>query len=184
MSASRASSPSEAVGQDAAPEIAPEFLFHMIGDGVAKGLCFIGHGEVGLQVFPDDAVKRGGLGPAPAIGLGMGAVRGPGRWCGPPGLAVSGAGLCGHRWSPASRGASGSISTSRTAEGWGGGMGKGALLPRLDSSNPTGSSGRREFLSPVSVCPRAAAWHNPSPGVGGSVLSSEPRNNARGRNRS
>jgi len=43
MSASRASSPGEAVGQDAAPEIAPEFRFHVIGDAgdaVAKGLWY------------------------------------------------------------------------------------------------------------------------------------------------
>jgi hypothetical protein len=81
MSASRASSPGEAVGQDAAPEIAPEFRFHVIGDAgdaVAKGLCFIGQGEVGLQVLPDDTVQGGRLGAAPAIGLGVGAGQWPG----------------------------------------------------------------------------------------------------------
>jgi hypothetical protein len=122
VAAGCASSPGKAVGQDAAPEIAPEFLFHVIGDAVAKGLCFIGQGEVGLQVLPDDTVQGGSFGAAPAIGLGMGAGRWPGWWCGPPRPSVSGAGLCGHRWSPASRGARRSYSTSRRAEGWGRGM--------------------------------------------------------------
>jgi len=78
MSASRASSPGEAVGQDAAPEIAPEFPFYVIGDAVAKGFCFMGQGEVGLQVLPDDTVQGGGFGAAPAIGMGMGAGQWPG----------------------------------------------------------------------------------------------------------
>jgi hypothetical protein len=74
----RAPSPRESVGQDAALQIAPKLLFHVIRHTVAHGVGLVGQGEVGLQVFPDDAVQRGGLGAAPAIGLSMGAGRWPG----------------------------------------------------------------------------------------------------------
>jgi len=123
------------VGQEPAFQITPELLFDVIGYGVAQraqGIGLVGQGEVGLQVLPDDAVQRGGLGAAPTIGLGMGAGRWPGWWCRPPGFPVSGAGLCGH-WRPsASRKAGSLVSTSRTADGWGGRMGGGvgeALRP-------------------------------------------------------
>ena len=96
----------------------------MVRHAIAHGIGLVG--QVGLQVFPDDTVQRGGLGAAPAIGLGMGGGGWPGRWCGPPGLSVSGAGLGGHRQPLASRGARSRVSTSRTANGWGGGMEKGA----------------------------------------------------------
>jgi hypothetical protein len=103
--ATRASGPCKAVGQDAASQIASELFLHMIRHAVAHGIGLVGQGQVGLQVFPDDAVQRGGLGAAPTIGLGTGAGRWPGWWCGPPGLPVSASGLCGHRQPPASRGA-------------------------------------------------------------------------------
>ena len=48
------------MGQDSASEIAPEFLFHVIGYAIAHGVGLIGQGEVGLRVFPDDAVERDG----------------------------------------------------------------------------------------------------------------------------
>jgi len=121
-----ASDPSEAVGQDAALQVAPEFLFHVIRYAVADGahgIGLMGQGEVGLQVLPDDAMQRGGLGTASAIGPGMSTGRWSGRWSGPPGIPLSGAGLCGHRQPLASRGVRRSVSTSRTAKGWGGGMG-------------------------------------------------------------
>ena len=78
VAATRASSPSEAVGQDATRQVAPELFLHVVRYAVAHGIGLIGQGEVGLQVFPDDAVERGGLGAPPSIGLGMGAGRGPG----------------------------------------------------------------------------------------------------------
>ena len=63
------------MGQDAALQIAPELLFHVVRYPVAHRAHGIGliidQGEVGLQVFPDDAVQDGGFG-APTIGLGMG----------------------------------------------------------------------------------------------------------------
>ena len=64
--------------QDAAGEVASELLLHVIGYAVAHGIGTVGQGEVGLQVFPDDAVQGGGLGPAPTIGPGMGAGGWPG----------------------------------------------------------------------------------------------------------
>jgi hypothetical protein len=56
VAAARASGPSEAVGQDPACQIAPELLFHVIRHAVAHGIGTVGQGEVGLQVFPNDAV--------------------------------------------------------------------------------------------------------------------------------
>jgi hypothetical protein len=88
------------------------------------GIGLVGQGEVALQVFPDDAMQRGGLGAASTVGLGMGAGRWPGWWCGPPGFSLSGMGLCGHRRPLASRGESRSVSTTRRANAWGGGMGE------------------------------------------------------------
>jgi hypothetical protein len=57
-------------------------------------------------------------------GLSMGAGRWPGWWCGPPGYSLSGTGLCGHRRPLASRGEGRSVSTTRRAKAWGGGMGE------------------------------------------------------------
>ena len=114
------------MGQDSALEVAPESLFNMIRYAVAHGVGLIGQGEVGLQVLPDDAVEGGGLGTAPTIGLGMGAGRWSGWLCGPPGLPASRVGLNRHQRPPGSRGVELGVPTSRTAEGWGGGMvGKG-----------------------------------------------------------
>ncbi len=118
--------PSKAVGQDAACQVAPELLLHMIRYAVAHGVGLIGQGQVGLQVFPDDAVERGGLGAAPAIELGLGGGRRPGRRRGPPCCSLCWPGLCGHRKPPASRGARRSVSTPRTARGWSGGMAEAA----------------------------------------------------------
>ncbi|MCJ7627523.1 MAG: hypothetical protein MUO50_03945 [Longimicrobiales bacterium] len=59
------------MGQDPAFQIAPELLFHVVRDAVAHGIGLIGQGEVGLQVLPDDAVQRGGLGAAAPVGLGL-----------------------------------------------------------------------------------------------------------------
>ena len=84
---------------------------HAVAHG-AHGVGTAGQGEVGLQVLPDDAVQGGGLGPAAPVGLGMGAGRRPGRWRGPPGLSLSGTGVCGHRRPLASRGAKRCVSTS------------------------------------------------------------------------
>jgi hypothetical protein len=63
----------ERSGGHAALEVVPELLFHAIRHAVAHGVGLVGQGEVGLQVFPDEAVQRGGLGATPTIGLGMGA---------------------------------------------------------------------------------------------------------------
>ena len=60
------------MGQDPATQVAPELLFHVIRHPVAHGIGVVGQGEESLQVVPDDTVERGGLGPAPTIGLGMG----------------------------------------------------------------------------------------------------------------
>jgi hypothetical protein len=117
-----ASDPSKAVGQDSAFEVAPQSPLHVRRDSVAQGIGFVGQSEIGLQVFPDDAVERGGLGPAAAIALGLGGGRRSGRKRRPAGLGVSGAGLCGHRWSLASRGARECVSTPKTWPGGGGGM--------------------------------------------------------------
>jgi hypothetical protein len=73
VAAACASGPSEPVGQDAALEVAPELLFHVIRHAFAHGIGLVGQGEVGLQVFPDDAVQGSGLGAAPPVRLGMGA---------------------------------------------------------------------------------------------------------------
>jgi hypothetical protein len=96
VTAGGAPDPCKPVGQDPALQIAPELLSHVIWHAVAHGIGLGGQGEVGLQVFTDDAVERGGLGTATAIGLGMGAGRWPGWWCGPPGFPVCGADLYGH----------------------------------------------------------------------------------------
>jgi hypothetical protein len=125
VAAARASGPSEAVGQDTAGEIAPELLLHVIRHAVAHGIGLVGQGEVGLQVLPDDAVQGGGFGPAPTIGLGMGAGRRPGWRSGPPGLPVGGVSLCGHQWPLTSMGTVEYVSTSKREMGRGGGMGKG-----------------------------------------------------------
>jgi hypothetical protein len=121
-----ASDPSEAVGQDTALEVAPEFLFHMIRHAVSHGVGLIGQGQVGLQVLPDDAVERRSLGTAPPVGLGRDAGRWSGRLCGPPGLPASRVGLDRHQRPPASRGVERGVSTSRTADRWGGRMEEGA----------------------------------------------------------
>jgi hypothetical protein len=81
VAAGRPPSPGEPMSQDAALEVAPELLFHVIRHAVAHGahgVGFVGQGQVGLQVFPNDAVERGGFGPAASVGLGMGAGRRPG----------------------------------------------------------------------------------------------------------
>jgi len=95
--------------------VGPELLFHVIRYAVARGVGLVGQGEVGLQVLPDDAVKRSSLGAPPPVGLGMGAGRWPGWWCRPTGFSVNSPGLCGHCRPPESRGESCSVSTSRTA---------------------------------------------------------------------
>jgi hypothetical protein len=125
MATTRAPSPGEPMSQDAAPQIAPELLLHVIRHPVAHGVGLVGQGEVALEVLPDDAVQRGGLGAAPTIGLGAGVDRWSGSWCGPPGFPASRVGLNRHKRPPASREASRSVTTSRTAEGWGGRMGNG-----------------------------------------------------------
>jgi hypothetical protein len=81
VAAGRAPGSGEPMSQDAALEVAPELLLHVIRHAVAHGahgVGFVGQGQVGLQLFPYDAVERGALWPAPAIGLGMGAGRRPG----------------------------------------------------------------------------------------------------------
>ena len=110
MTTTRAPGSGEPVGQDAAFQVAPELFLHVIRHAVAHGIGLVGQGQVGLQVFPDDTVQRGGLGAAPTIGPGMGAAwRRPRRGCGPPRLSRSGSGLCGHQrrltpeWSEAVR---------------------------------------------------------------------------------
>jgi hypothetical protein len=45
----------EPMSQDSTPQVAPELLFHVIRHAVAHGIGFVGQGEVGLQVFPNDA---------------------------------------------------------------------------------------------------------------------------------
>ena len=125
VAAGCASSPGEAMSQDATPQVAPELLFHMIRHAVAHGIGLVGQGEVGLQVFPDDAVQGGAFGPAPTIGLGTGAGRWPGWRSGPPGLPVGGVSLCGHQWPLTSTGTVEYVSTSKREMGRGGGMGKG-----------------------------------------------------------
>ena len=106
------------------------------------GVEFIGQGEVGLQVLPDDAVERRGLGTPPTIGLGVGADRWSGWLCGPPGLPASRVGLNRHQRPPASRGVELGVSTSRTADGWGGGMGEGARGPDPPLQRSTKKSSR------------------------------------------
>jgi hypothetical protein len=126
VAAGCASSPGEPMSQDAALQVASELRFHVVGYAVAHGVGLIGQGEVGLQVFPDDTVERGGFGAPTTIGVGMGVGRWPGWWCGPPGLPASRVGLNRHQRPSASRGARRLVSTSRTSDGWGGGMGEGA----------------------------------------------------------
>jgi len=46
------------VGQDAALEVAPELVLDMRGHPIAHGVGFLGQGQVGLEVLPDDAVER------------------------------------------------------------------------------------------------------------------------------
>ena len=116
----------KSVGQDATGQIAPELFLHVIRHSVAHGIGLVGQGEVRLEVLPDDAVQRGGLGTAPTIGLGVGVSRWPGWWCGPPGFPAGRVGLNRHQRSPASREVELGVPTSRTAEGWGGRMGEGA----------------------------------------------------------
>lgn len=45
----------------------------MVRYTIARGVALVGQGEVALQVFPDDAMQRGGFGASSPIGLGMGA---------------------------------------------------------------------------------------------------------------
>lgn len=81
VAAGCAPSPGEPMSQDAALEVAPELLLHVVRHAVAHGahgVGLIGQGEISFQVFPDNTVERGGFGPAPAIGLGMGVGRRPG----------------------------------------------------------------------------------------------------------
>jgi len=77
-----------------------------------------------LEVLPDNPVQGGGLGALSAIELGMRAGGWPRCWCGPTGFPVCGAGLYCHRSFPASRGVVRWVSTSKTADGWGRGMGE------------------------------------------------------------
>jgi len=78
ITAGCASGPGEPMSQDPTPQVAPELSFHVVRHGVAHGIGTVGQGEVGFQVFPNDAVQRGGFGAASPIGLGMGVGRRPG----------------------------------------------------------------------------------------------------------
>jgi len=133
IATTRAASPGEPVGQEAALQIAPELLFHVIRQAVTYWIGLVGQGEVGLQVLPDDAVERSSLGAAPAIGLCVEVGRWSGWVCGPPGVPVSRVGLNRHQQPPTSSGARRLVSTSRTADDWGGGMGRGVRALRLCS---------------------------------------------------
>ena len=62
------------LGQDAAPEVAPELLLHAVRYALAHAVGLVGQGEVGFQVFLSDAVERGGLGPPAPLGLGKEAL--------------------------------------------------------------------------------------------------------------
>lgn len=154
----------------------------------------MGQGEVGLQVLPDDAVERCGLGSVPAVGLDMGARRRPGWRRGPPGSSLSGTGLCGHRRPLASRGASRSVSTSRTADSWGERMGEGArgepeLFPRPSSTEGSPRHATRS-LDPSPIprsSPRTASGSTPpvessaDPSVPGSIAHTAARPTGRTR---
>ena len=75
----------------------------MVRHASAHGIGFPSQGEVGLKLFADDAVQRGGLGPAASVELGMGAGRLAWRRNRPAGFPVGGLGLCGHQDSETSR---------------------------------------------------------------------------------
>ena len=87
MAAGGAPGPGEAVGQDPALQVAPELFLHVVRYTVGRGIGLMGQGEVGLEMLADDAVQRGGLGPAAPVGLGMrtwGPVRCRNRPADPP----------------------------------------------------------------------------------------------------
>ena len=110
------------MGQDFAAQVAPELFLDVGGHAVAHRIAFGGHGQIALQVLPDDAVQGGGLGPPPPVGLGMRARRR--LWGGrrPAGLPLARMGLGGHRRIVTSRGARWSVSMPRRCDRWGGGM--------------------------------------------------------------
>lgn len=122
MAAGGAPGPGEAVGQDAALQIAPELFVHVVRHTVGRGIGLMGQGEVGLEMLADDAVERGGLGPAAPVGLGMrnwGPVR-RNRPADPPRGRLG----LGGQWGPRTSTGTGCVWASRRREGWGRGMGR------------------------------------------------------------
>ena len=57
MPAVRAANPCEAVGKDAAPQVAAEVALHPRRDAPAHGVGFLRLGEEGLQVMLDHGVE-------------------------------------------------------------------------------------------------------------------------------
>jgi hypothetical protein len=68
MAALRTSGPGEAIGEDSAFQITPEFPFHIGRHALPVPIVFPCEREVGLQVLLDDLVEGGLLGMATAIG--------------------------------------------------------------------------------------------------------------------
>jgi hypothetical protein len=62
-----AAGPSEAVGQDAALQVASQFALHVAGYRVPIAVAFARQREVGLQVLLDDPVQARSLGMAATV---------------------------------------------------------------------------------------------------------------------
>jgi|AVFP01.1.fsa_nt_gi hypothetical protein len=67
MPAVRASGPGEAIGEDAALQIAPKFPFHIGRDALPVPVVLARECELGLQVLLDDLVEGGSRGVATAV---------------------------------------------------------------------------------------------------------------------
>jgi len=78
VTAVRAPSPREPVGEDAAPEVGSEVLLDPPGHAVAQGVGFGCPGEEGLEVVLDDRVERRGSWPSRSIRGRGGRTRWPG----------------------------------------------------------------------------------------------------------